>query len=79
MKRLYRSETNRKVAGVAGGLADYFQVDPTLVRLLFVILTFAGGPGLILYIVLWVVIPEESDAADEEIMKRKNDDNEYAA
>ncbi len=57
-KRLYRSVTDRKFAGVAGGLAEYFVMDPLLIRLLFVILTFAGGGGVLAYIVLWIVIPE---------------------
>lgn len=58
-KRLYRSRTNKQIAGVAGGLAEYFNVDPTLVRILFVLFALAGGPGLLLYIVLWLVMPEE--------------------
>jgi phage shock protein C len=62
-KRLYRSTTDRMVAGVCTGLAEYFNVDPTLVRLLFVIFALAGGPGLLAYIVLWLVVPEEPTAA----------------
>jgi phage shock protein C len=62
-KRLYRSTTDRMVAGVCSGLATYFKVDPTLVRLLFVLLALAGGPGLLAYIVLWLVVPEEPAAA----------------
>lgn len=57
-KRLYRSRTNRKIEGVCGGLGEYFNVDPTLVRVLFVLMALAGGPGVILYIILWMVIPE---------------------
>ena len=57
-KRLYRSQTDRHVAGVCGGLAEYFNIDPTLVRLIFVVLTILSGPGLILYIVLWIVMPD---------------------
>ena len=56
-KRLSKSGSNRKVFGVAGGLAEYLNIDPTLVRLAFVLLTLAGGPGLILYIVLMIVMP----------------------
>ena len=59
-KRLYRSTQNRMVAGVAGGLAEYFNVDPTLIRLLFVVMSLAGGPGLLLYIILWVVMKEDT-------------------
>jgi phage shock protein C len=58
-RQLYRSITDRQIAGVAGGIARYFRVDPTVVRLLFVLLTLTGGPGLLLYIILALVIPEE--------------------
>lgn len=58
-KRLYKSRTDRSVSGVCGGLADYFNVDSTLVRVLFVLFTLMGGPGLIVYIVLALVMPEE--------------------
>jgi phage shock protein C len=57
-KRLTKSATDRRISGVAGGLAEYFNVDPTLVRLLFVLFTFAGGPGILVYIVLSLVLPE---------------------
>jgi phage shock protein PspC (stress-responsive transcriptional regulator) len=58
-RRLYRSRTNRKLAGVCGGLAQYFTTDTTLVRVLFVILALLGGPGLVIYLVLWMVVPQE--------------------
>ena len=57
-KKLYRSRNNREVAGVAGGLAEFFGVDATIVRILFVLATVAGGPGIILYIVLALIMPE---------------------
>jgi phage shock protein C len=47
------------ISGVCGGIAEYFNVDPTLIRLLFVLFAFAGGPGLIAYIVLAIIVPEE--------------------
>ena len=58
-KQLMRSE-DRMIAGVAGGLADYFNTDPTLIRILFVLLTLLGGGGLgiLIYIVLWIIMPE---------------------
>lgn len=60
-KRLYRSRTNRVWAGVAGGLGTYFNVDPTVIRLIFVVLgLLAFGSGIILYLILWIIIPEES-------------------
>jgi phage shock protein C len=58
-RRLYRSRTNRKLAGVCGGLAQYFNTDATLIRVLFVVFTLLGGPGLVAYVVLWIVVPEE--------------------
>ncbi|MEI7500259.1 MAG: PspC domain-containing protein [Bacteroidota bacterium] len=57
-KRLYRSLTDRKFVGVAGGLAEYFMMDPLLIRLAFVILTLAGGGGFLIYLILWIVTPE---------------------
>ncbi len=58
-KRLYRSRTHKVFGGVAGGLADYFNVDVILTRLLFVIVFFAGGGGVIIYIILWIITPQE--------------------
>jgi len=59
MKKLYRSRSDRRIAGVCGGLAAYFNIDPTLIRLLFVLgLIFVGGT-LLAYIILMIVIPEE--------------------
>lgn len=60
-KRLYRSRSDRQIAGVCGGIAEYLNVDPTLVRIAFVIGTLLGGPGLLLYIILAIVVPEEAD------------------
>lgn len=58
-KRLYRSTTDRKIAGVAAGLADYFNMDPLLVRLIFIILTIAYGSSVLIYVILWIVTPEK--------------------
>jgi len=58
-KRLYRSRRERMFAGVCGGLAEYFSIDPTLVRLFFVFAALFGGPGLIAYIIMMIVVPEE--------------------
>lgn len=60
-KRLYRSTNDRMFAGVCGGIAEYLDVDPTLVRLVFVALTLMGGPGFIAYLVLMLVVPEQPD------------------
>ncbi|NLH09093.1 MAG: PspC domain-containing protein [Chloroflexi bacterium] len=64
-KRLTRSVNNRMVAGVAGGLAEYFDVDPTLVRALFVIVTLLRGSGGLIYIILWLIMPEASSTTGD--------------
>ena len=58
-KRLYRSHKDKIIAGICGGLSDYFDVDPVIVRALFVVLTFVSGVGLLLYMILWIVVPRE--------------------
>jgi phage shock protein PspC (stress-responsive transcriptional regulator) len=58
-KKLQRSVANKQVAGVCAGLAQYFDIDVILVRVLFVLLALAGGPGVLIYIILWIVMPEE--------------------
>jgi phage shock protein PspC (stress-responsive transcriptional regulator) len=58
-KRLYRSTESRVVAGVAGGMAEYFEIDPVIIRVLFVALALFGGGGLLIYVVLWIVLPEQ--------------------
>ncbi|MDD6728628.1 MAG: PspC domain-containing protein [Eubacteriales bacterium] len=66
MKRLYRSKRERKLAGVCGGIATYFNIDPTIVRLIwaFVTLVSASVPGVLIYIICALVIPDEPDAYD---------------
>ena len=58
-RKLYRSRTDRKLAGICGGLGQYFNLDATLLRVLFVILAVLGGSGLILYLALWIIVPQE--------------------
>jgi phage shock protein PspC (stress-responsive transcriptional regulator) len=58
-RKLYRSRRNRTIGGVAAGLGEYFDIDATLVKIIFVISLFLGGTGIIAYILLWIVIPEE--------------------
>lgn len=57
-KRLMRSRKERMIAGVCGGLAEYFHMDPTIVRVIFVLAALVNGIGLIVYLVLWLVMPE---------------------
>lgn len=60
--RLTRSETDKMIAGVCGGLAEYLNLDPVWVRLLFVLLIFASGIGIPIYLVLWVIMPRVETA-----------------
>jgi phage shock protein C len=69
-KKLYRSRTNRVIFGVCGGLGEYFEVDSLIIRILFIILSFTGGSGIIIYLILAVIIPE----ADGEKKIKKNGD-----
>lgn len=57
-KRLTRSSRDRKIAGVCGGLAEFSGIDATVIRILFVILALAGGPGLLVYLALWLILPK---------------------
>lgn len=58
IKRLYRSKKERILGGVAGGIAEYFNVDPTLIRLLWILAVFGMGAGILAYIIAWIIIPE---------------------
>ncbi|MES2006244.1 MAG: PspC domain-containing protein [Bacteroidota bacterium] len=57
--RLYRDENDKILGGVCGGLASYLRVDPTIVRLVFALITFGGGAGILLYILLWIILPSK--------------------
>ena len=67
-KKIYRSESDRMIAGICGGIGEYFDIDPTLVRIIFAFILLSGS-GFILYIILWVVIPSQSQ------VKNKGDEN----
>src|SRR5258708_21568947 len=56
-KKLMRSSTNKKLGGVCAGLAEYFDMDVTLVRVLWLLVVLCGGTGILLYIILWLVLP----------------------
>ena len=58
MKKLHKSQTDKKLCGVCGGIAEYFNIDPTLVRLLWILVSLAGGAGLLAYIIAAVIMPE---------------------
>ena len=61
VKKLYRSESEKMIAGVAGGLGEYFEVDPTIVRIIFLILVAFYGLGAFIYVAMWLIVPTESD------------------
>jgi phage shock protein C len=64
MKELHRSRTNRMIAGVCGGIGEYFGIDPNVVRLVWVIVTaFTMGIGLLAYLIAWLILPEEGSPA----------------
>ena len=59
-KKLYKSATDKKIAGVCGGIAEYFNVDATLIRLAWVLFSLLGGSGLLAYIIAAIIIPERT-------------------
>lgn len=59
-KKLYRSRRERMIAGICGGLAEHFGMDPTWVRLIFILFFFAGGAAFLFYLVLWLIVPLEN-------------------
>jgi len=61
-KRLIRPEDNRIIAGVCSGLGNFFSVDPTVIRIIFILITVFGGSGILLYFVLWLIMPAEKSA-----------------
>lgn len=71
MKKLYRSRKNRKIAGVCGGIAEYFGWDPTIVRLGAVIMTILWGAGFWAYIIAWAVVPERPAHIDVDYEVKK--------
>ncbi|MCL5411874.1 MAG: PspC domain-containing protein [Patescibacteria group bacterium] len=77
IKHLYRSENDKIIAGVAGGLGEYFEVDPTLVRIVFVLLTLiSGGLGILFYIILAIILPccPENETPRKEEPKKPADE-----
>ncbi len=75
-KRLYRSQNQNMLGGVCGGIAEYFDVDVTLIRLLWILFIFVGGGGILAYIIAWVIIPEGPYGYNSEkktIIEREND------
>jgi phage shock protein PspC (stress-responsive transcriptional regulator) len=75
-KQLYRSTTDRMIGGVCGGLGAYLDIDPVLIRLFFVLLTLGGGSGIIIYVIMWILIPcpDEGAVASAETMQSGADE-----
>ena len=63
-KRLYRSRKDVMIAGVCGGMAEYFDIDPVIVRLLTVLLVFAGGAAILIYLLGWLIIPKAPEGSE---------------
>ncbi len=61
-KKLYRSKEDRKIAGICGGLGEYFDIDPTIIRLVWLAMLFAVGSGVLAYIIGWIIVPEKPAA-----------------
>jgi phage shock protein C len=65
VKKLYRSRKARMLAGICGGLGEYFNVDPTMMRLIYVLATIFLPFMILVYLVMWVIVPEEPEAASD--------------
>ena len=88
-KKLYRSVTDKMLAGVCGGLAEYFAIDPVIVRLIFVLAVIFGGSGILAYIILWIIIPQKpfiitpfntnppSDDSQSSVEEKKSENPEF--
>ena len=77
IKRVYRSRQNRILAGVCGGIADYFKIDPLIIRLFFVFIFFLNGAGILAYIIGWIIIPERPYDYNGEQYNEKFDEESY--
>lgn len=71
--KLYRSKKNCVIGGVCGGIAEYFDIDPTLVRLLAILIFFFGGSGIIAYIIGWIIIPQNPNGNTEDNSENKEE------
>jgi len=59
-KKIYRNTEGKMLGGVASGFADYFEIDPTIIRLIFILTAFLGGGGILAYLICWIIIPKKS-------------------
>lgn len=72
-RRLTRSKSDRMLAGICGGIGEYLGIDPTFIRILFFILVFGGGTGFWIYLLLWILIPEEGETQTKDFKERMHD------
>lgn len=77
-KRLYKSTTDKKIFGVCGGLAEYFNIDPVIIRVIWAVLVLFWGTGLLLYLIFAFVLPKDTDAprvidVDSDVREPKKD------
>ena len=74
-KKLYRSQRSSMIAGICGGLGEYLNVDPTIMRLAAVLLAFADGIGLIAYIIAWIIVPRNPEMEEEVVAAERSELN----
>jgi phage shock protein PspC (stress-responsive transcriptional regulator) len=87
-KKLYKNPSKKKIAGVCQGVAEYFDIDPTIVRILWFVVSWFYGVGVGIYILMWIILPDKSEVADvleeedlnkskvKDFYKDKNEDKE---
>lgn len=77
---LHRSNINRVIAGVCGGIGEYFNIDPTIIRIFFILITVFGGSGILIYLILWLVMPssESSEISEKNIKQNAYEIRDHA-
>ncbi|UCD95406.1 MAG: PspC domain-containing protein [Candidatus Zixiibacteriota bacterium] len=70
-KRLYRSRVNSKIGGVCGGVGEYFDIDPTIVRIIAILLAFADGVGIFAYVIAWIIVPRRPLEVEGEVVQQE--------
>jgi phage shock protein C len=76
MKKLYLSDTDRKIGGVCGGLGEYFDKDPIIFRILFVVVTLFFGSGIFIYLIMWLIIPKKTKSSIKDTSKKISEEEE---
>lgn len=79
-KKLYRIPNEGMIAGICAGLGEYLDLDPTVIRLIFVLLAFGGGSGVLIYIIMWLIVPIKSEIAQNSVeLEEPSDEPETEA